>query len=599
MSVDIIDQELVIHIFAPLDGPAAATAYQQVRQLWMACRRLGMTESIPGIAAPAIPPDPRPGLPSDVVAAAQGGPDGSRQVVLRGVHDVLDLSVALAQPRPEGISRPRDQVRSQRPMGWAEWGQLWSHASAPGADAALGEARLYLARVRAGGTGAVSATTALGRALDPLLPYREDRAREWWRRGTTTSAGYAVWDLSPADMDSVREIVVVAAADREHELSAWTWSDGTTDLPLFARYLMHAAKLRYEARLLDSWGNGPRDSDLGEMLAELNVALAPDAHYPGQADLLRSRLSRLGGQEDRLKSLEADLERMVRTVAIARDNLSGAAGPDAGDDESGLFAADQALARWLIQQLDDDLCYLRIDLAQTKRARERAAEELAQAAPAESARVSPAVPGAADAEMVTVPSSADQTGGGDVTKRKVFVVYGRDTDLTRRFFDLLRAVDLWPLEWEQLVSATGRATPALAEVVAGAPHLAQATLVLFSADDIVELHSDLYLAGDEPQERGRSAQARPNVLFELGLALMAYPDSTVIVEVGHMRPMSDLAGLNVIRFDGSTAAIKKVLHRLEIAGCAVDYSGTDWTDSGRFAGLSAFGRGPDTHRTGP
>ena len=56
----------------------------------------------------------------------------------------------------------------------------------------------------------------------------------------------------------------------------------------------------------------------------------------------------------------------MRTVAIARDNLSGAAGPDAGDGESGLFAADQALARWLIQQLDDDLCYLRIDLARTE-----------------------------------------------------------------------------------------------------------------------------------------------------------------------------------------------------------------------------------------
>ena len=43
---------------------------------------------------------------------------------------------------------------------------------------------------------------------------------------------------------------------------------------------MHAAKLRYEGRLLDSSGNGPRDSDLGEMLAELNIALAPDAHHP-------------------------------------------------------------------------------------------------------------------------------------------------------------------------------------------------------------------------------------------------------------------------------------------------------------------------------
>jgi Predicted nucleotide-binding protein containing TIR-like domain len=51
----------------------------------------------------------------------------------------------------------------------------------------------------------------------------------------------------------------------------------------------------------------------------------------------------------------------------------------------------------------------------------------------------------------------------------------------------------------------------------------------------------------------RGVQARPSVLFELGLALKACPDRTVIVEVAHMRPMGDLAGLNVLRFDGSAA----------------------------------------------
>jgi predicted nucleotide-binding protein len=572
MSVEVVDQELVIHVFFPLDGPHTAPGDQQVRKLWTACQRLGMTESIPGIAAPALPPNSHAVPRAGVISAAQKGPDGSRQAVLRRVHDVLNLSVALAQP-----------PGSARPMGWAEQGQLWSQASAPGIDAALGETRLYLARVRMGGTGTVAATTALGQSLESFLPYREDRAREWWRRGTTTGTGYALWDLGPGDTDRAREIVVIAAADREHELSAWVWSDGTTDLPLFARYLMHMAKLRYEARLLDTWENGHRDGDLGEMLAELNATLTPDADDPGRADVLRSRLSRLGDHENRLKDLRADLERMRHTVDIGRDNLRAAAGPDAGQDASGLFAADQALGRWLTQQLDDHLSYLRIDIDQTGRARENTAGELARSARPEPARLSPGAPG---------------TTGADVTSRRVFVVYGRDTELTSRFFDLLRAVDLRPLEWEQLVGATGRATPSLAEVVARAPHFAQATLVLLSADDIVKLHSDLYLAEDKAHETGRGAQARPNVLFELGLAVMAYPGRTVIVEVGNMRPLSDLAGLNVIRFDGSVQAIRKVLSRLEVAGCAVDYSGTDWLDASRFTGLRAFERGPDNDRTG-
>jgi predicted nucleotide-binding protein len=581
MSAEVFDQELVIHSFFPLDGPRATTGYQQVKQLWTACQRLGMTESIPGIAASASLPN-TPAVPrADVIGAAQGGPGDSRQMVLRRVHDVLNLSVALAQPRSYAPGAPPGQPPgSARPVGWAEQGQLWSRASAPDTGTALGEARLYLARVRMDGTDAVTATAALGQSLEPLLPYREDRARDWWRRGTTTSAGYALWDLSPGDTDRVREIVVVAAADGEHELSAWAWSDGTTDLPLFARYLMHMAKLRYEARLLDTWENGRRDGDLGEILAELNATLTPDVHDPARPGMLRSRLSRLRDQENHLKDLEDDLERMRRTVDIARDNLRGSAGPDADREASGLFAADQALGRWLAQQLDDHLSYLRIDIAQTSRTRESTAEELARPAPP---GVSPGGSGAT---------------GADVTRRRVFVVYGRDAELTGRFFDLLRAVDLRPLEWEHLVEATGRATPSLAEVVAHAPHFAQATLVLLSADDIVELHSDLYVAEDKAGERERGAQARPNVLFELGLAQMAYPGNTVIVEVGDMRPLSDLAGLNTIRFDGSSQAIRKVLKRLEVAGCAVDYSGTDWLDSGRFTGLRAFGRGPGNHRAG-
>jgi hypothetical protein len=84
------------------------------------------------------------------------------------------------------------------------------------------------------------------------------------------------------------------------------------------------------------------------------------------------------------------------------------------------------------------------------------------------------------------------------------------------------------------------------------------------------------------------------VLFELGLALMAYPDRTVIVEIGQLRPVADLAGLNVIRFDGSAIAIKKVIDRLAQAGCPVDTSGTDWLDTDRFADLAAYRRSPDS-----
>jgi predicted nucleotide-binding protein len=87
-------------------------------------------------------------------------------------------------------------------------------------------------------------------------------------------------------------------------------------------------------------------------------------------------------------------------------------------------------------------------------------------------------------------------------------------------------------------------------------------------------------------------QARPNVFYELGLAMMACPERTIVVEVGDMRPAGDLAGMNVVRFTGSGPSIKKVLDRLAQAGCPVDLSGTDWMDQYRFEGLAACQRGP-------
>jgi hypothetical protein len=58
-----------------------------------------------------------------------------------------------------------------------------------------------------------------------------------------------------------------------------------------------------------------------------------------------------------------------------------------------------------------------------------------------------------------------------------------------------RRPGLRPLQWDTLIEATGGTAPSLTDVVARAPDLAQATLVLLSPDDIVELDADLALDG--------------------------------------------------------------------------------------------------------
>jgi predicted nucleotide-binding protein len=597
----VVDQEFVVHLFGPLDGPHAPQAYVQVQRIWAACRdQLGMYgRDVAGLPDAALPaPEVVGRSAADSVLAFQESRADIRQAVLRRAHDVLNLSAALAQPTPEGRgARSRSRLGSIRPadppaerrLGWADYAALWARASQPRADALLGEAHLFLARTPPGKTGGVLATAELGQSLDPLLPYREDRPHGWWRRGISTTAGYALWDTGLADTGAVREVILVAAADRDEELSAWAWSDRTAAMPPFARYLMHAAKLRYEARLLERWHGTPAaQQDTDALVAELNSTLAPGPPGPESAHLLRSLGSRLRAEETRLTGLDADMARLEQTVSIAQRNLAAQPGCGPNDGSDGMFAADQSLARYVTGQLSSDRDYLQIELRRANSIRELAAEALEQLGQHDP---EPAAAEPAAAEPAELAPEARP----DIAKR-VFVVYGRDGALAKSFFDLLYSVGLQPLEWERLVGPTGSTAPYLGEVVRMAPSLAQANLVLLSPDDIVELHPDLFLVNDHQYERARAGQARPNVLFELGLAYMAYPKRTVIVEVGHLRPIADLAGLNVIRFDGSASAVKKVIDRLVQAGCSADTTGDSWLDPGRFAGLEAYHRGPGTSR---
>jgi predicted nucleotide-binding protein len=364
---------------------------------------------------------------------------------------------------------------------------------------------------------------------------------------------------------------------------------------------MHAAKLRYEARLLESWhGTATAQQDIDSLVAELNATLVPGHPGPESTSLLRSLQGRLRAEEIRLTRLDTDMARLEQAVSIAQRNLAAQPGCGSNDGPTGMFAADLSLARYVSGQLSSDRGYLQIELRRANSMRELAAEALGQVSQQDPARaaaepVPAAVPGTGRARARPgAPDGAPQAQPD--TAKRVFVVYGRDGALAKSFFDLLYAVGLQPLEWERLVGPTGTTAPYLGEVVRMAPSLAQANLVLLSPDDIVELHPDLFQRNDHQYERAKAGQARPNVLFELGLAYMAYPKRTVIVEVGQLRPVADLAGLNVIRFDGSAPAVKKVIDRLVQAGCPADTAGDSWLDPGRFAGLEAYHRGPGTSR---
>jgi hypothetical protein len=189
--------------------------------------------------------------------------------------------------------------------------------------------------------------------------------------------------------------------------------------------------------------------------------------------------------------------------------------------------------------------------------------------------------------------------------RSVFVVHGRNEDLRRAMFEFLRSINLAPMEWTHAVALTGVGSPYIGQVLDTAFDNARAVVVLLTPDEVAYLQPR-YGNGEHDPETVPAPQARPNVLFEAGVALGRDASRTVLVEVGEVRPFSDVAGRHAVRLSNSVPSRQALAQRLRTAGCHVDLTGTDWHTAGDFTappppgdGLMLGRRIPTVARTRP
>lgn len=396
------DQELVVHVFAPTDGPHSKRAYHQILGIWDRCRNvLGMVDEIPSTGLPTrLPPDAdalKPGRP----AAAIEDRAANYQAIVRREHDVVNLSMAFAAPLDTPSRRLR--IGSASPPGWVEFDRWWDELAAAGTDALLGVVRVCQAKFAG---RPIPPLAEIAHEVRAVLP-GADHVPYWWQRGWTTEDGFAVWEVSPDDGQAGRRrVVVIAPEDRDAELSAWTWSQGDPALPPLGRYLMHAAKLRYQARVR---GDGEQLRRLidgaNDHVAQVRAALERESSDP--AALLGLRLD-----EADLTSAARDVRTMRRTVEIAADNMTDAlAAP---------FGSDRRLSDWLAGQLGDDAEYL-------EAARETAREfgRLARQGPIDVGRAQPdtsAPPPVDRARRPETPPTAQRGTPGRISARMGFAV---------------------------------------------------------------------------------------------------------------------------------------------------------------------------------
>ena len=160
----------------------------------------------------------------------------------------------------------------------------------------------------------------------------------------------------------------------------------------------------------------------------------------------------------------------------------------------------------------------------------------------------------------------------------VFVVHGRDYEAKAAMWGFLRDLGLHPLDWEDdLIALTGQGSPYVGQILDAAFGQAQAVVILITPDDVARLHVDLVQQGERPFESELTGQPRPNVLFEAGMAFGFNPSRTILVEIGTLRPVSDLGGRHTVRI-GNADRLRDLARRLEAAGCQVDRSGDAWLD---------------------
>ena len=197
--------------------------------------------------------------------------------------------------------------------------------------------------------------------------------------------------------------------------------------------------------------------------------------------------------------------------------------------------------------------------------------------------------------IVTLKQDQDVHPATDV--RDVFVVHGRNSRARNAMFDFLRALGLNPLEWSELVTATGQGSPYIGDILDAAFSRAHAVVVLMTPDDEVRLREQ-FRSDNEPEEAELKGQARPNVLFEAGMAFGRYAHRTILVEIGQLRPFSDVVGRHTIRFDNSSERRNELAQRLKNAGCPVNTERIDWLSAGNFSAAIELANAVDADQTG-
>jgi hypothetical protein len=321
-----------------------------LREVWPVAASLRMDQPIGRWPVEPAGSD-RPDLPFVVLAGRQRrSPGAVHQAIAYQVRDVFGVSVILA---------PNDDT-----VGWDRLAGIWAELAPEPPAGTFGTvtvhtALLALPRRWHGGRANLTRVDpeSLAGRLGSHLP---EPAIGWAPAWCSTDDGIVAWELPADDTLSHRRLVAVTAAGNEPALDDWTWTGTGTGLPALTRYLLHAAKLRYQHRVLETGLPALRAAVIRAEHACAVLDELLNAEDPPLAQVLAADLASSSAQTDQSGLITAigDVRAMARTVQVAERNMTVALGDAIESAPAGPPALDAGLAQWLREQLRTEQTYL-------------------------------------------------------------------------------------------------------------------------------------------------------------------------------------------------------------------------------------------------
>jgi CAP12/Pycsar effector protein, TIR domain len=130
-------------------------------------------------------------------------------------------------------------------------------------------------------------------------------------------------------------------------------------------------------------------------------------------------------------------------------------------------------------------------------------------------------------------------------RKRVFIIYGRNVLAHKELLRFLSALGIDELPFEEVACELGP-SPFVSDIVVQGIAKADAVIALFTPDECAVLYSS-----DSTAEGDWRWQARPNVIFEAGVAHAIASDRTILVTLGaDVDLFSDVAGKHFVRLVG-------------------------------------------------